>query len=104
MIPKIRIHIITIILTLVVVLGAGTIAYRYLEEWSWVDALYFSTMTVTTVGYGDHVPTTDISKMFTIIYSLIGISIALASFGIIGTAYLQTNDKNLFGKNHKDHK
>ncbi len=28
----------------------GTIMYRILEDWSWVDSLYFSTVAVTTVA------------------------------------------------------
>ncbi len=29
-------------------LAIGTIVYRLLEDWSWVDSLYFSTVAVTT--------------------------------------------------------
>ena len=53
----------------------GTIVYRILEDWSWVDSLYFSVVTVTTVGFGDLAPTTDGSKLFTILYILSGITI-----------------------------
>ena len=30
----------------------GTLVYHLLEDWSWVDSLYFSVVTLTTVGYG----------------------------------------------------
>jgi hypothetical protein len=53
----------------------GTVAYRLLEDWSWVDALYFSVVAVTTVGFGDLTPSTDASKLFTVLYVLTGISI-----------------------------
>ena len=53
----------------------GTVAYRLLEDWSWVDALYFSTVAITTVGFGDLSPSTDGSKLFTIVYIISGISI-----------------------------
>ena len=33
--------------TLIVV---GTVVYKLLEDWSWVDAVYFSVVAVTTVG------------------------------------------------------
>lgn len=54
---------------------AGTVAYRLLEDWSWVDALYFSVITLTTVGYGDLSPSTDASKLFTVVYVISGISL-----------------------------
>jgi hypothetical protein len=57
------------------VLGVGTIVYRILEDWSWVDSLYFSTVTLTTVGFGDLAPSTDASKLFTVFYIFSGISL-----------------------------
>lgn len=60
-------------------LGVGTAVYHYLEDWSWVDSLYFSTVAVTTVGFGDLAPTTDGSKLFTVVYLLSGVAI-IASF------------------------
>ncbi len=56
-------------------LTTGTIGYHFLEDWSWVDSLYFSVVAVTTVGFGDITPSTDPSKLFTVGYILVGIGI-----------------------------
>lgn len=56
-------------------LVVGTVVYHLLEGWSWVDSLYFSTVAVTTVGFGDLTPSTDGSKLFTVLYILSGVSI-----------------------------
>ena len=56
-------------------LAVGTVVYRLLEDWSWVDSMYFSVVAVTTVGFGDLTPSTDASKLFTILYILSGITI-----------------------------
>ncbi len=56
-------------------LATGTIVYRVLEDWSWVDSLYFSTVAVTTVGFGDLSPSSDASKLFTVVYILVGLAI-----------------------------
>ncbi len=56
-------------------LAIGTIVYRILEDWSWVDSFYFSTVAVTTVGFGDLAPSSDASKLFTVFYILSGITI-----------------------------
>lgn len=64
-----------IIVALVVsVIAIGTVVYRYLEEWSWIDSLYFSAITLTTVGYGDLTPSSSASKLFTVFYLATGIS------------------------------
>jgi voltage-gated potassium channel len=56
----------------------GTIYYASAEGWRLLDALYFSVVTLTTIGYGDLAPTTDGAKVFTIVYSLVGIGIIAA--------------------------
>lgn len=55
----------------------GAVFYHLAEGLSLVDAIYFSAMTLTTVGYGDFAPQTDIGKIFTTFYALIGIGIFL---------------------------
>ena len=35
-----------------VVIAVGTVFYRVVEDLRWIDAVYFSVITLTTVGYG----------------------------------------------------
>jgi hypothetical protein len=60
-------------------LALGTVVYTVLEGWTPLDALYFSVVTLATVGFGDLTPTTDPAKLFTIGYIITGIGI-LAAF------------------------
>ncbi len=69
--PKYR----AILVWLVVILLIGMVFYHLEEGWSWFDALYFSVITLSTVGYGDFSPTTTASKLFTMVYIFLGISI-----------------------------
>jgi len=48
-----------LLLTTAVILALGSTAYHYIEGWSWVDSLYFSVITLTTIRYGDFSPVTD---------------------------------------------
>jgi hypothetical protein len=63
----------------VVMLAAGSVFYRLVEGWAWLDALYFCVVTLATIGYGDLAPKTGAGKAFTIVFVLIGIGI-LADF------------------------
>ena len=69
--PKYR----AILVWLFGILLVGTVFYHLVEGWSWFDSLYFSVITLSTVGYGDFSPTTTASKLFTVIYIFLGISI-----------------------------
>jgi hypothetical protein len=62
----------------VLALGTGTVVYHILEGWSWVDSFYFSSVAVTTVGFGDLTPTRDVSKLLTVFYIFSGIGIITA--------------------------
>ncbi|QGY44287.1 two pore domain potassium channel family protein [Maribellus comscasis] len=66
------------------VLVSGTLVYHFVEGWRWLDSVYFSVITLATVGYGDFSPQTDFGKIFTIFYVLTGIGIL---FGFIDTFY-----------------
>jgi voltage-gated potassium channel len=59
-------------------LVSGTVFYRVVEGWSWVDSFYFCTVTLATVGYGDLAPTKDVSKLFTAGYILTGFGVIAA--------------------------
>ncbi len=71
-----------IIIFLILLLG-GSCIYSYVEGWKYLDSVYFTVVTVTTVGYGDFAPQTDIGKIFTIFFSFFGIGMALYFFTLL---------------------
>ena len=76
----------------------GTFVFNYTENWSYINSFYFSVSTLTTVGYGDLVPSHDISKIVTSIYALLGVGIFLYSISIVSEHYFykrlnKTSDK-----------
>jgi len=80
---------------LIGMIALGTVAYHYLEGWSWISSFYFSVATLTTVGYGDLYPTSDFSRLFTAAYVLIGVAIALTTMGLVTTNYLLKREGKL---------
>ena len=63
---------------LATLLIGATVFYWRMEGWSIIDSLYFSVMTMSTIGYGDFVPSSDGAKLFTIIFAMLSIGVFVA--------------------------
>lgn len=72
-----------------VMLTVGTVFYRQAEGWSLLDSLYFSVITLTTVGYGDFSPSTGAGKVFTIFYVIVGVGIILGFVNVVAERSLK---------------
>ena len=57
--------------------GVGTVGYRVLEGWSWLDCVFMTVMTLTTVGYGSPGPLGTDAKVFSTLLMLVGIGLML---------------------------
>ncbi|WP_372572623.1 ion channel [Ruegeria jejuensis] len=62
--------------------------YVLVEGWSVLDAAYFSVITMSTVGYGDVYPTTPGGKVFTMVFTIAGIGIFVATITTIATIFV----------------
>lgn len=82
-----------LLLFIIILLTGSTFFYSTSENWSVIDSLYFSVMTMATIGYGDFVPTNSMSKVFTIIYTFLSIGgfVSLTA-KMIGLTYNNRND------------
>lgn len=71
-------------------LALGVISYRYIfEHWSLVDALYFTCVTFSTVGYGDICAKTVAGKLFSCVFGISGIALLGAAVARIGSRLVQ---------------
>ncbi len=67
---------------------SGTIFYWRVEDWTIIQSLYFSVVTLTTVGFGDFAPTTPGAQIFTIFYILTGIGVFVALLASVAQQYI----------------
>jgi hypothetical protein len=70
-----------LLLVLVGILLGGTIFFHSTEGWSWTDAIYFAVMTLATISPPGFTLTSDLSKVFMIVYVIGGMG-AMISFVI----------------------
>lgn len=67
------------LIAVLVFYGIGIAYYSHVEGWSTTTCIYFTTVSVATVGYGHYVPTTDNARIFTCFYDIIGVILVLGS-------------------------
>jgi len=77
--------------------------YRFLSHWepssfnapleSWMDSMYFSVVTITTLGYGEIHPTQAISKILVVSEVLLGLLLLVVMLGTaISTSFFEAAD------------
>ena len=86
------------------ILLVGMVFYHQVEGWSWLDSFYFSLITLSTVGYGDLSPSTSASKIFTVIYIFMGMSILASFAGMLVKERAETHKQRLEKKRKKSGK
>lgn len=55
-----------------IIVGASGM-FAYIEDRSFIDGAWYAIVTITTVGYGDVVPTTDTGRIFGVVLILFGV-------------------------------
>ena len=81
---------------LLVVLG-GTIGYAVIEDMSAFDALYMTTITVTTIGFKEVFPLSAAGRIFTMILAYAGIGVILLIASEFARAMLETDLRRVLG-------
>ncbi len=85
----------TYITTLPIVIGSGTVFFRYVEGWSWVDAYFFTVVTLSTVGYGNLVPATVLGKIGTTIFIFTGLGVFALTIQQIASFAMRKRERQI---------
>ena len=84
----------TAVVLLILVLIIGVFGFKIISDFSWLDAVYMTVITVTTVGFGEVQPLDQESKLFTIILILTSVIIVGYALKIITEYIISKNDIN----------
>ncbi|MDD5757731.1 MAG: NAD-binding protein [Desulfobulbaceae bacterium] len=91
-------------LILLSILLFGTFGYMGLEGSSFLDGLYMTVITITTVGFQEAVPLHAAGKIFTMGLVLVGVSFVLYVFGKVTEAIVEGGLQKAFGRINMDKK
>jgi len=76
-------RVVPILLFLTAMVAVGILVFMQLEDWTFIEAFYFTVSTMSTVGYGDIAPTTELSRFIATIYMIIMIPTIFVSLGVV---------------------
>ncbi len=79
------------IMLIVLMYLSGVFGFRFLYDYSWVDAFYMTVITITTVGFGEVHPPSASEKIFTSIFIVSSIFIVGYAIKVISEYILSKN-------------
>mmetsp|Transcript_64833 Transcript_64833/g.154783 ORF Transcript_64833/g.154783 Transcript_64833/m.154783 type:complete len:455 (+) Transcript_64833:290-1654(+) len=65
----------------------GAVVFAWVESWTLLEGVYFASVTLTTVGYGDMTPTSHTSRWLATIYILVGVPTAACLVSSLSSKY-----------------
>jgi voltage-gated potassium channel len=83
---------------LLIIIIVGTFGYHLIEGWNFLESLYTTIQTISTVGYGDYTPQTGEGKLFTIILIIFGVGTMLYTVGMLAETMVEGRLRALTGK------
>mmetsp|Transcript_27803 Transcript_27803/g.60775 ORF Transcript_27803/g.60775 Transcript_27803/m.60775 type:complete len:278 (+) Transcript_27803:45-878(+) len=82
-ISSLRSQILVLWCLLLVFLLGGAVVYSILEPWSYLESLYFCFVTLSTVGFGDFLPSSAASKVFSMFYMISGLGVCASIIAVL---------------------
>lgn len=86
---RIRHGIRNLIIAIFALIIVSALFYHSAEGWSWLDSIFFTILTITTVGHNNVAALSPASKVYTSLIAFIGIAMVLTLFGIISSHYVR---------------
>jgi len=88
----------TAFVLIVALTGVGVFGYHHIEGYSWIDALYMTVITLSTVGYREVMPLSPVGKIFTVFLIVFGIGLVLTIVGMWASMVLEGEFQRFFGR------
>ncbi len=79
-------------------IAGGTLGFMLIEHWDFLDSLFMTVQTLTTVGYGSPHPLDDPGRIFAIVLMILGVGFVLYMLSDMVEMFLEANPQALIGR------
>jgi voltage-gated potassium channel len=76
----------------------GTVGYRTIEGWSWIDSLYMAVITLSTVGFGEIESLSPAGRVFTVVFIGVGVGASLYCLALLAELVVEGRIKDTVRK------
>lgn len=83
---------------LCIVFTIGTLGFHFIESWTYLDAFFMTLITITTIGYQEIHPLTEIGKVFDIFIIFLGVGSAAYVFASFTRFIVEGEMQHYFGR------
>ena len=87
---------------LLTIILVGTAGYHLIEGWPFLESLYMTIVTLSTVGYGDYYPQTNEGRLFTIALIIFGVGTMFFTIVLLAESTIETRLRALTGRGRQD--
>ena len=97
-------HLIIVVLFSVLLVALGTVGYMLIENWSMLDSLYMTVITLSTIGYGEVHAVSQTGRIFTLVLIFLGVGFFLYVIGNVVQFLVEGRIRLILGRLKLDKK
>lgn len=87
-----------VLIMLLCVLAFGTFGFMFFEHSSFMDSLYMTMITITTIGYGEIFPLSTTGRIFNMVLIVVGVGLVMLTFSKITEAVVEGELRAIYGR------
>jgi len=88
----------------ILVFTIGTIGFHFIEGWTYFEAFFMTLITVSTIGYGELHPLSQLGRYFDVAIIIMGVGTVAYSFMAITQLIIDGEAQRLLGRRRLDNK
>ncbi|KAI6198402.1 TWiK family of potassium channels protein 7 [Aphelenchoides fujianensis] len=99
-IDRTEVPVLLVFVILLLYIAFGGILFSFLENWSYMDAFYYCFVSLTTIGFGDLVPSMDNGQVVVLMLIYLGVGLAVTTM-CIDLEFNTSKNCHYFGRKFK---
>lgn len=95
-------NLVVVVLLAVFLVAMGTAGYMLIEDWTMLDSVYMTVITLSTIGYGEVNPVSQTGRVFTLVLIVMGVGFFLYVIGNVVQFLVEGRIRHILGRHKLD--